>query len=333
MIASTQSLQEMNNKTQAIFEEIKTPHEQGVVLRPTGIENSFDSQLVDNPHVFHKDNHWYMTYVGHDGKGYRTGLASSSDLLSWERMGLILDHGADDNDWDLYNAGGYIVRDHQWGTAPTLHRFKGEYIMLYLGSSEPGYEIGKISIGLARAQSLMGPWKRHPEPVITPLDNDLERGAIWKIFTLPLDGRYLGFFPVGSYKVVGHEWMSMAYSVDLINWEREVSNPVLARSTDNEGKVWGERQTGDCEVFKIDDTWVMVYFTDSPHGVIDSFAISEDLVRWQPSHMPLRRRNLPYNSTYAHKPCIFKYEGVVYHFYNAVGDEGRVIALATSKPL
>ena len=35
--------------------------------------------------------------------------------------------------------------------------------------------------------------------------------------------------------------------------------------------------------------------------------------------------------TYAHKPWLVKHDGVVYHFYCAVGDNGRVIALATSK--
>jgi hypothetical protein len=28
-----------------------------------------------------------------------------------------------------------------------------------------------------------------------------------------------------------------------------------------------------------------------------------------------------------------KHDGIVYHFYNAVGNQGRVIALATSKDL
>lgn len=36
---------------------------------------------------------------------------------------------------------------------------------------------------------------------------------------------------------------------------------------------------------------------------------------------------------YAHKPWVLKHDGIVYHFYCAVGDRGRVIALATSKPL
>lgn len=38
-------------------------------------------------------------------------------------------------------------------------------------------------------------------------------------------------------------------------------------------------------------------------------------------------------ATYAHKPWILKHQGVAYHFYCAVGQQGRVIALATSHDL
>jgi hypothetical protein len=34
-----------------------------------------------------------------------------------------------------------------------------------------------------------------------------------------------------------------------------------------------------------------------------------------------------------HKPWVIKWKGVVYHFYTAVGKNGRVIALATPRNL
>ncbi len=40
-----------------------------------------------------------------------------------------------------------------------------------------------------------------------------------------------------------------------------------------------------------------------------------------------------YDKKYAHKPLVIKWNGVVYYIYNAVGNSGRVIALATSKDL
>ena len=48
------------------------------------------------------------------------------------------------------------------------------------------------------------------------------------------------------------------------------------------------------------------------------------------SYIPLTERNSTYSSTYAHKPKEIKKNGVVYHYYNAVGSEGRLIALDTS---
>jgi hypothetical protein len=41
----------------------------------------------------------------------------------------------------------------------------------------------------------------------------------------------------------------------------------------------------------------------------------------------------PFDRIYAHKPWVLKWHGVVYHFYCAVGVQGRVLALATSQNL
>jgi hypothetical protein len=42
----------------------------------------------------------------------------------------------------------------------------------------------------------------------------------------------------------------------------------------------------------------------------------------------------PFDAQYAHKPCVVKYKGVVYHFYCAVDKAGRRgIAVATSKDM
>jgi hypothetical protein len=41
----------------------------------------------------------------------------------------------------------------------------------------------------------------------------------------------------------------------------------------------------------------------------------------------------PWDEAQAHKPWLLKHDGVVHHFHCAVGTEGRVIVLATSKNL
>jgi len=58
----------------------------------------------------------------------------------------------------------------------------------------------------------------------------------------------------------------------------------------------------------------------------------------KPKLSPLEGQHLvapsePFDETYAHKPWVVKWKGVVYHFYCATGTNGRVIAVATSKDL
>jgi hypothetical protein len=78
------------------------------------------------------------------------------------------------------------------------------------------------------------------------------------------------------------------------------------------------------------DLWVMFYFGAfwKPKA-FDTFACSYDLVHWAPWKGPhLVEPSEPWDREYAHKPWVLKYNGVVYHYYCAVGDRGRVIALA-----
>ena len=75
-------------------------------------------------------------------------------------------------------------------------------------------------------------------------------------------------------------------------------------------------------------------WTDGYTGAFDRFACSYDLKNWTDWEGPnLVEPTEPYDQQYAHKPCMIKWNGVVYHFYNAVGSQGRVIALATSKDM
>ena len=66
-------------------------------------------------------------------------------------------------------------------------------------------------------------------------------------------------------------------------------------------------------------------------GAFDTFACFYDLKHWTKWEGKLLiEPSEPYDATYAHKPWVIKHNGVVYHFYCAVGNKGRGIALATS---
>jgi predicted GH43/DUF377 family glycosyl hydrolase len=72
-------------------------------------------------------------------------------------------------------------------------------------------------------------------------------------------------------------------------------------------------------------------------GAFDTFACSHDLKHWTKwEGEPLIRPSEPFDCIHAHKPWVIKHDGVVYHYYCAVGrgedgKEVRGIALATSK--
>src|SRR5689334_5603240 len=69
----------------AVYEEVRTPFKYGVVVRPDA------GKMVDCPGVFRFRDSWWMTYVEFDSVGYRTMLARSGDLLTWEKVGVILE--------------------------------------------------------------------------------------------------------------------------------------------------------------------------------------------------------------------------------------------------
>jgi predicted GH43/DUF377 family glycosyl hydrolase len=94
--------------------------------------------------------------------------------------------------------------------------------------------------------------------------------------------------------------------------------------------------TGDPNVQKMGDLWVMFYFGafwKNKEGAFNRFACSYDMVHWTDwTGDDLIKPSEDYDSRYAHKSFVLKYNGVVYHFYCAVDNkDNRGIAVATSK--
>jgi predicted GH43/DUF377 family glycosyl hydrolase len=76
-----------------------------IVFKKSDDVNSFDSKGVFSPQVYYIDGTYYLFYGGSDGKKTRTGLATSNDLMKWERANFnpILEPGGK-GDWDENNA-------------------------------------------------------------------------------------------------------------------------------------------------------------------------------------------------------------------------------------
>jgi predicted GH43/DUF377 family glycosyl hydrolase len=324
-------------RMRAIYEEVKTPYKYGIVIpAPEG-------KKVDCPTVFRHRDRWYMVYVQlkNDPAGYTTRLAVSDDLLHWQPTGTILARGETDA-WDRANAaGGIALVNPQWGGAGTLDTHEGRYWLSYLGGSKPGYETPPLSIGIASALDPTAPagWEKLPRPVLRPDDRDarpFETDTLFKSFVLRDPAARLGAPFVMYYNARpprGDETIGMAVSQDMRTWRRYGDSPVIVNPRPPEVKHGVI--SGDPQVVQMDDLWVMFYFGAfwKPKA-FDTFAASRDLVHWTRWEGPhLIEPSEPWDAEYAHKPWLLKHDGVVYHFYCAVGNQGRAIALAASRPM
>jgi len=322
------------NILEQVYDEVKTPFKYGVVLKGGGT-----NEMVDCPSVFRYGSHWYMMYVAiSNSVGYQTFLATSDDLLHWSKLGKIL--AFSENGWDAWQAdGGIALADCRWDGTHKLQKFDGKYWLSYIGGAKQGYEKDPLSLGLAWTGNPSAPqaWHRlEKNPVLTPKQPDaraFETKTLYKSQIIHDADASLGWPFVMYYNAKyknGFEQIGMAVSRDMANWSRYGTNSVVVN-----GEVKKNGISGDPQIVKIGNVWVMFYFGAGwgPRA-FDTFAASYDLAHWTKWTGPqLIQPSERYDHTYAHKPWVLKYHGVVYHFYCAVGDEGRVIALATSADL
>jgi len=323
------------DEMQQVYDQVKTPHKYGVVLQPE------ENQKFDCPNVFRHGDKWYMVYaVFEELVGYETCLAESDDLLHWQPLGTILPFSK--TGWDAWQAdGGVALIDHQWGGSAELQTYKDKYWMTYIGGAKQGYEPDPLKMGLAWSKTPHQPipWTRYEgNPILSPADPDtrfFEKKTIYKSNVIWDKEESLGYPFVMFYNGKeeaggGHEMIGLAVSRNMKDWRRLGDTHVIYNDPESRYSI-----SGDPQVVRIDDLWVMFYFGAFwQPGAFDTFACSYDLINWTKWEGPhLVEPSEPYDETFAHKPWLIKHDGIVYHFYCAVGDQKRNIALATSKDL
>ena len=341
---------------QRIYDEVKTPYKYGLVMAPADNYHKYDC-----PMVYQQDGKWYMTYVcydgkeGTDGRGYETWLAESDDLLHWHTLGRILSFPSDDlHLWDQNQRGGFpSLIDYHWGGDYGMEAYKGKYYLTYIGGTGTGYEAvnAPLSIGIASTSgniTTAHPWDTQNKPLLSYDDEDAQW---WEYMTqykstiywikdkkLRIQGEeqypFVMFYNAGGKDEIHPkgERIGIALSKDMKRWKRYQGNPVFAH--DSDGTI-----TGDAQIVRMDDLWVMFYFSafhpDREYNAFNTFAVSRDLIQWYDWEGPdLIWPTKKYDEMFAHKSYVVKHKGVVYHFYCAVNDAGqRGIAVATSKHL
>lgn len=321
---------------QQIFEEVKTPYKYGIVLTAPD-----STKMADSPTIFRLNGKWYMSYIIFDGRGYETWLAESDDLLHWATKGRMMSFT--ENTWDAGQKAGYpSLIDISWGGTYTPMRYENRYWMSYLGGADKGYEAGRLGIGMSTTTDISKAEEvqRFAKPVLSATDNDArwyDNKTIYKSSVIHDDSKRTGYPFVMYYNAAGDsthgehqfESIAMAVSGDMKQWKRMGDKPLITK---------GRGICGDAQVVKMGKLYVMFYFgyhwKDDNTTAFERFACSYDLINWTPwGGENLIEPSEGFDKQYAHKPWVIKWNGVVYHFYNAVGDKGRVIALATSKDM
>ncbi len=327
------------SRMQEIYELVKTPYKYELILVPDS-----NAYKMDCPTIFRHDNHWVMTYIVFDGRGYETHLAQSGDLIQWDLLGPIMQF-SDTTDWDVNQKAGYpALIDYEWGGNYTINTFDNKYWMSYFGGDSRGYERGLLSIGIAFTEknpSEQHQWTRLKKSVLMSTDTDArwyDNYTMYKSSVIEDKERLTGHQFAMYYNAKGDslnpqrgaERISMAVSDDMVNWKRYGNEPLINHH---------KGICGDAVIQKIDDLYIMFYFgafwPDQEAKAFNRFACSYDLVHWTEWTGPhLIEPSEPFDNLFAHKSCVIKSDDIVYHFYNAVDTLGnRGIALATSKDL
>ena len=200
-------------------------------------------------------------------------------------------------------------------------------------------------------------WQTQKKPLLSINDKDAQwwekltqyKSTIYDDPDKTLGKRFVMFYNAGGINPVNNlkaERIGIALSDNLKKWERYSGNPVYTHETS--GII-----TGDAQIVKMNPEqlspsfgggrgealYVMFYFSaynpDRKYNAYNTFAVSRDLIHWQDwVGEDLIAPSKPYDEMFAHKSCVVKHNGVVYHFYCAVNNaQQRGIAVATSRKM
>ena len=313
---------------------LQTPHKIGrLVVAASGKAGAFDEKAVDCPFVFRHNGRFHMTFIGFDGTGYLTGLASSANLIEWSPEGLIAarDPGSDIRRHNV--AINWIVRENDVFSAGNLRKIRGRYLGVYHAYPNPGYEEGPAVIGLCWSRDLHH-WEFEP-PALRPEEGaPWERGGLYKPCLVEQSGTFYLYYNAKKTGRPADEQTGVATSRDLRVWTRYSGNPIIRNGS--AGSL-DERFASDPCVLRFGAQWAVFYYSLDAKGVArDRLALSSDMFHTEKCDGALIDVGGPgsVDERYAHKPSVIRHAGVLYHFYCAVSKTNvRGISVAASRPL
>lgn len=138
------------------------------------------------------------------------------------------------------------------------------------------------------------------------------------------DQWYMMYVAISNH--VGYQTF-LARSDDLRRWEK--LGKILSFTKPGDWDAW----QADGGIALCDHRWDASHELDTFQGKYWMSYIGGALQGYETDPLSIVEPSEPFDETYAHKPWLVKWNDDVYHFYCAVGNQGRVIALATSRDL
>ena len=157
--------------------------DQGIILRHGDIFGSLDVVGARNALIFKENDVYHLFYDGCGPGSCATCLATSRDLVHWEKNGRVFDN---------YKPG---EMDY-WTASPWVYHENGIWHMFYLGgpNATHGFSAFPYLTFTAKSSSLAGPWIKQKEPILQIRDNTYYSATASAGCVVKHDGEYLQFF-------------------------------------------------------------------------------------------------------------------------------------------
>jgi len=297
---------------------------QGVVLSK-GSEDDIDGWMCESPCVFYEPSlgKLVMIYTGYKSVNSVLtachGYAVSDDGISWVKKGKF------------YGPSGISgAPDEKGTTGPVMVKYGETYYLFYIGLTETGYEGGTKTLCLATGKSLNefinDNATRHGTVIASGFG--WAEDQIWHPSFIKVDDIWYCFInATGVVNSVGKERIGYFTSKNLLGpWKQ--GEQILTYIDES---TRGMQAAIDPSVISYGDLFILMYgtVTSSDHKAYDHWAwtTKEKFPKgWQYGGVGATPTE-DYNSQYAHKPYLVKMGSRIYHYYTAVGSQGRCIAL------